>query len=934
MASKNRLIGPLRLERGFILKSCTRGRMERMLDLGDGYSLCFLNQGSTLAMQAGGQAIAPVPKARSFELADDGVHYAPDRPADVKHVKLVFSLDFENETISGTAYTTFSALYDEVKTITFDAVELHIEGVTLDDAQKLQYSSDGKKLVVTLDRPYQYGEVFTVAVTYNAKPRTGLHFIKPAAEDPTRPVQAWTFGQPRYHSNWFPCHDSPNDRATTEIIVTVPAQFLTVSNGKLLSVTDNGATKTHHWRQDVPHAAYLVSLVVGDFAVIEDHLDKSGDYSKDIPVTYYVRPDRKDDARLYLGQTPEMMRFFSEYTGVEYAYPKYDQTVVELYTGAMEHTTATTHSFMLLMDKRAALDVDFVPVVAHELAHQWFGDLVTCRDWANGWLNEGFATYFEELWGEHDKGVDHFKNSMLGVKHGYLEEDEHYRRPIVYHVYHDRGFELFDGHMYNKGAWVLHMLRHQLGEAAFRRAVKTYLERYREREVITSDLERTFEEVTGYSLAQFFQQWVYQGGYPAFEVNYSWDNEHSMAKVKVKQTQHVDELTPCFVTPVDLAFTIPTSDEAAKDENTTETRTVRMRVMVGEDGYMGQVEQSFYVPLEREPIMIRFDPDGWLLKTLKFERSARMLRYQLAHDPDVLGRIEAAEALGEQEDEESLKALASSLFNDAFWGVRVAAAEALGTIGSEKAQDVLLQGLQEMDATQFSRVRAAIASTLGRFQAPAQLDLAQRSAQALSALLEQGDVSYRVESAAAEALGKTRVEGSVDQLVKVLERPSWMSFVERGAFRGLGATGEDRVVDIIAGYLTAAHRYPTMRWAAVRGMTVLGRDRHLYSEDARQRAVTALCAAVEHDSWEPVRATSAWALALFGEKRAIGVLERAAKDELEDGVQRQMRLAAHELRTGDKTDDQLKQLRKDLDQVREENRKLKEQLGALEARVK
>ncbi len=414
MASKNRLIGPLRLERGFILKSCTHGRMERMLDLGDGYSLCFLNQGSTLAMQAGGQAIAPVPRARSFELADDGVHYAPDRPADVKHVKLVFSLDFENETISGTAYTTFSALYDEVKTITFDAVELYIEGVMLDDAQKLHYSSDGKKLVVTLDRPYQYGEVFTVAVTYNAKPRTGLHFIKPAAEDPTRPVQAWTFGQPRYHSNWFPCHDSPNDRATTEIIVTVPAQFLTVSNGKRLGVTDNGATKTHHWRQDVPHAAYLVSLVVGEFAVIEDHY-------KDIPVTYYVRPDRKDDARLYLGQTPEMMRFFSEYTGVEYAYPKYDQTVVELYTGAMEHTTATTHSFMLLMDKRAALDVDFVPVVAHELAHQWFGDLVTCRDWANGWLNEGFATYFEELWGEYDKGVDHFKNSMLGyVQQGSL----------------------------------------------------------------------------------------------------------------------------------------------------------------------------------------------------------------------------------------------------------------------------------------------------------------------------------------------------------------------------------------------------------------------------------------------------------------------------------------------------------------------------------
>src|SRR5205823_4295618 len=201
---------------------------------------------------------------------------------------------------------------------------------------------------------------------------------------------------------------------------------------------------------------------------------------------------------------------------------------------------------------------------------------------------------------------------------------------------------------------------------------KTYLERYREREVITADLERTFEEVTGRSLAQFFQQWVYQGGYPAFEVNYSWDSEHSMVKLKIKQTQQVDDLTPCFVTPIDLAFTIPLSDEAAKDQDTTATRTIAMRVISGEDG---QIEQSFYLPLEREPVMIRFDPDGWLLKTLKFERSTQLIRYQLAHDADVLGRIEATEALGEAGDDESMEALKTALFNDAFWRVRVAAAQ-------------------------------------------------------------------------------------------------------------------------------------------------------------------------------------------------------------------------------------------------------------------
>jgi aminopeptidase N len=901
------------------LKSCNRGRI---ISIEDGYSLYLFNE----------SGLAPTPKARSFELPDDHVQYAPDRPADVKHVKLIITLDFEQETVSGTVYTTFSTLYDDLKTITFDAVELQIERVMLEDGKELAFNTDAKKLIVTLDRPYYFGEQITIAIEYHAKPRTGLHFIKPAPEDPTRPVQAWTFGQPRYHSHWFPCHDAPNDRATTEIIATVPAQFMTISNGTLLGVTANGATRTHHWRHDVPHATYLISLVVGEFAVIEDHY-------KHIPVTYYVRPERKDDAHLYMGKTPEMMRFFSDYTGVEYPYNKYAQTVVELFTGAMEHTSATTHSFALLVDRRASLDIDLVPIVAHELAHQWFGDLLTCRDWSDGWLNEGFATYFEELWGEHDQGTDYFKQSMLGLKKGYLEEDTHYRRPIVYHVYHDDGFELFDAHLYNKGAWVLHMLRHQLGEAAFKRAIHAYVSRYREREVITADLERTFEDVTGRSLAQFFQQWVYSGGYPAFEVNYSWDSEHKMAKVKIKQAQQIDDLTPCFVTPVDLAFTIPTSDESAKDDNTTETHAVGMRIMVGEDE---QVEQTFYMPLERQPVMVRFDPNGWLLKTLKFERPAKMMRYQLEHDPDILGRIEAAEALGEVGDDESIEALKKALLTDAFWGVRNATASALGVIGTRKSQNVLLQALQELDPAQFSRVRAAIARTLGKFQVPVQAELAERSAQALSALLEQGDLSYLVESAAAQALGRTRTAASVDQLVKLVDRPSWMNFVQRGIFSGLAATGEDRVVEYISTYLGDTHaingrreaNHPTMRRAAAQGMWALGQNRYLYSEEARQRAVTALSQAIEHDSWEPVRAISALALMSLGEKRAINVLERVARHELDSFAQHDMRVAAYTLRTGDKTSEQLKQLRKDLDQVREENRKQKEQLEALEARVK
>ncbi len=884
------------------------------LSLDNGYSLCFLNE----------HTHASTPKARSFGMGNDQVHYAPDRPADVTHITLDIALDFERESISGTASTTFTVLYDTIKTVTFDVVDLQIERVTLAGNTELAYTTDAKKLTVNLDRAYTHGEEFIVAITYAGKPRAGLHFIKPTEEDPTRPVQAWTFGQPKYASFWFPCHDAPNERATTEIFATVPAQFLTISNGNLLDVVDHGATKTHHWRHDVPHAAYLVSLVVGDFAVI-----KASYNSK--PVNYYVRHDRAADADYYLGKTPQMMQFFSSYTGVEYPYDSYDQTVVELYTGAMEHTTATTHSFMLLLDERASLDVDLVDVVAHELAHQWFGDLVTCRDWANGWLNEGFATYFQELWNEHDQGNDYFKHSMLTNKQNYLSEDRQYRRPIVYHVHSSDGFDLFDRHLYEKGGWVLHMLRHQLGDATFRRGLKAYLERYREREVVTSDLERTFEEVTGRSLAQFFQQWVFQGGYPAFAVSYSWDSENSMAKISIKQTQEIDDLTPCFVTPVDLAFTVPTSDEAAKDANTTETRTIPLRVQVGLDG---QIESTFYLPLEREPVMVRFDPDGWLLKTLKFERSAKMMRYQLAHDADVLGRIEAVEALGEQASDENIQALHTALFDDAFWGVRAAAAKALGAIGSTHTQAILLQALQELDAKQFSKARIAVAEALGQFQAPQQAELAERSAQALRTLLEQGDVSYRVEATAAASLGKTHTTGNLELLTQLLERPSWNDMVQSGIFTGLGASGEEGAVAILVANIGNAQRRPTFRIAAIRGMFTLAENRYLYSEEARQRAVTALCHAVEHETWNFARAIAAFALQALGEKRAIEALERAASREVDSRFQRTMQMAAHKIRNADKPDEQFKQLRQDLDQVREENRKLKEQLGSLEARVK
>jgi aminopeptidase N len=310
-----------------------------------------------------------------------------------------------------------------------------------------------------------------------------------------------------------------------------------------------------------------------------------------------------------------------------------------------------------------------------------------------------------------------------------------------------------------------------------------------------------------------------------------------------------------------------------------------------------------------------------------------MLRYQLAHDPDVLGRIEAAEALADKSEEKSREALIYALNNATFWAVRATAARALARHGTAQAQAALIDALHSLDPRQFSRVREAIASALGSFQAPEQRELAEKSAQVLREIIEQGDVSYMVEGSSAEALGKTRVEGTVDFLLRFLSRPSWMSYVQRAIFRGLGQSGDESVIDILDASLSNSHNPLFVRQGAAMGLLQVGSNQHLYSEAVRKRAVNALCEAIQHDSWEPTRVAASRALATFGDKRAIPALERAAEAELDDGVKRAMRVAAHTLRSGDKREEQYKQLRKDLDEVRAENRSLREKLAAIEARL-
>jgi aminopeptidase N len=873
---------------------------------------------SALAQQlllaaAGDQELGRFP---DFALPGDKPVYAPDRPADVRHVEIDVTLDFATDSVRGVVTTHYTALFDTVRAITLDATELDIEQVTMAGKKTpLAYWSEGEKLHIRLDRTHEYGDQFAVTVRYSAHPRNGLVFVHPMEGNPELPTQAWTQGQTEYHHFWFPCHDFPNDRATSALKATVPGGYFALSNGKLEGVAENpDGTKTYAWRQDFPHPAYLITLVAGEFTELPDTW-------RDVPVNYYVRPGREDDGHRMLDNTPRMIELFSTKTGVDYPWVKYAQIVPEMFLGAMENTSATTHSYRLMPDERASLDWSPDDVVAHELAHQWFGDLLTCRDWGHIWLNESFATFMEEVWMEHDKGVDEARTNFRRNLDLYLDADKRGRRPIVYNVYRKHGGEVFDRHVYEKGSLVLNLLRFTLGEDAFWRAINLYLERNRGREVITADLERAIEEATGRSMARYFEQWVYKAGHPEFSVSYSWDDAQSMAKVSVRQTQEITNLTPVFVTPVEIAFMV---EEAVDRRRKSQKAALRsFRVMIEE------AQQTFYFPLESRPLSVRFDQGGWLPKTLDFKRPSELLRYQLAHDPDVLGRIEAAEALGTLADEASVKALEEALVSEPFWSVTGAIATALGGQRTQRALDALIGGLEQVTEP---RARRGVVAALGSFRAPEQQELAERAAQTLTDLLSAGEPSYFVEAAALTALGQTRVSGAFETLTPMLERSSWNETIRGATFAGLGQLGDPRGAEVMASWLLDRSKPMDARAVAATGLGTLARTKLVDPGEAQTRAVNALIAALD-DPWELTQMMAIVALGEWGDARAIPALERVIETTTEDRVVRMCRQVILRIQRGRSAAEETRTLRSDLEQARQATRTLRERLEALEARL-
>jgi aminopeptidase N len=828
--------------------------------------------------------------ALPFVLPGAHATFTPARDVNVRHLRIEVALDFAAAAVEGVCTLTLVPLNDGRARVVLDAVEMHIHAVTLADGEALEHSYDGTRLRFELAERKE-GAAVDVVVRYRCTPRRGLYFIRADEAYPTRPLQAWSQGQDEDNRAWFPCFDHPTVKSTSEVIATVPAKMTVLSNGRLVDDKVAGERRTVHFRQDVAHSSYLVTLVAGEYTQLQDRAGA-------VELHNFVNPGREEDAARTFGNTAKMIELFAEKTGRAYPWPRYSQiTVAEFIFGGMENTSATTLTDQTLHDARAHLDFSSEPLISHELAHQWFGDLLTCRDWSQGWLNEGFATYMELVWKEHIAGRDEADYDRLGDQEAYLDEDAHrYRRAIVTNVYHEP-IDVFDRHLYEKGGCVLHMLRAELGEARFWKAIRHYVAKHAGGSVETRDLARAVDEATGWNPDRFFEQWVFKAGHPDLKIEISWDDEQKLAKLSVAQTQTVEGDTPLFHFPLPVRFVV---DGAPQDVTLT----------------VSAAAETFVVPLAAKPSQVIPDPGNDILKTLDEKKADELWTAQLASAERAIDRVRAARALGKAGSPTVVAALDLSMRDDVSWIVRGEAALALGAIKSDAARDAIAAAVA---GEAHPKARRHLVRALGAFRND------ERAADALEPTLAK-DASYFVEAESAMSLAKTRSPRAFERLEATMTRPSYLDVIQSMCLSGMAELRDERGIDIA---LEAA-RYgkPVIgRRAAISVLGSLGgefsqhkrRIRETLSELLDDRDFRARIAAVE-------------ALRVLGDPDAIGALKRAEGKDLDGRVRRRAREVARKLAEGSAKDEQVKSLRDAVEKLQDENRELKERVMKIEAR--
>jgi len=578
---------------------------------------------------------------------------------DLVHTKLDVHFDYAKSYMYGKAWITLKPHFYLTDSLSLDAKGMDISKVAVvkgGSNDPLKYSYDGMILNIKLDRTYKGGENYTIYIDYTSKPNElkvkgsaaitdakGLYFINPRGEEKGKPTQIWTQGETEANSVWFPTIDKPNQRMTDEIVMTVPDKYVTLSNGVLAGQKKNAdGTRTDDWKMELPHAPYLLFMGVGDYAIIKDAY-------KGKEVAYYVEKDYASEARKIFGLTPEMIAFYSRITGIDYVWPKYDQIVGRDYvSGAMENTTATLHQESAQQDARELVDGNaWEEVIAHELFHQWFGDLVTTESWSNLTLNESFANYSETLWNEYKHGKDAGDAQNYSDMAGYLQSHSESKDLVRFH-YGDKE-DMFDAVSYNKGGRILHMLRNYVGDSAFFKGLNLYLTTNKFKSAEAHQLRLAMEEVSGRDLNWFFNQWYFGSGNPQVEISYNYDDAAGKVTVTIRQTQ-----------PGDKVFRLPIAIDVYNGKN-----KVRYPVWV-EDR-----EQSFTFPYSKHPDLVNVDADKIVLWTKKDDKTLDNYICQYKYAGNYLDRRESIDFATSKQDDPKAAELMKLAVKDPYFGLRI-----------------------------------------------------------------------------------------------------------------------------------------------------------------------------------------------------------------------------------------------------------------------
>lgn len=583
------------------------------------------------------------------------------RTWDLLHTELAVSFDWKKRYLNGKATLDLKPLFYEQESLVLDAKGMDIHSLKVEGA-KVEFEYDGWEILIPFNRTYSRKDTIQVIIDYTAKPyereaggseaieeNRGLYFINADGSDPNKPQQIWTQGETEASSGWFPTIDIPNERSTQKMRITVQDKFKTLSNGLLTEqIKEANGKRTDVWVMDQSHPPYLFMMAVGDFSVTRDEWNG-------VPLAYWMEQDYGQYAKDVFGNTPEMMTFFSDLLGYTYPWKKYDQIVVRDYvSGAMENTSASLFYEELNVDRRYLIDDNWDGIVAHELMHQWFGDLVTCESWSNLTLNEGFASYSEYLWNQYKYGQDEADYTFLVEQEAYFIEAAEEPKNLIRYYYDDQE-DMFDSHSYNKGAAVLHMLRSYLGDEAFFMGLKNYLETNAFKSVEVAQLRIAFEEVTGEDLNWFFDQWFFFAGHPELEVRHIYEND--TLTLTVEQIQTEDEF-PVFQLPVFVD--IWKGDELAS-----------FPIVVNE------AYETYQFPMTEKPDVVIFDSERQLLGIIDHPKTEEEYYTQFAKDGSLYSRIETLDSLYSFQDKKLIDQILRKAFKDPYYMVRQYALEYL-----------------------------------------------------------------------------------------------------------------------------------------------------------------------------------------------------------------------------------------------------------------